>query len=125
MPDLVVVVDDDEDIASLVSFSLRAAGYEVAVAVDGDDAIRLCIERKAAALVADMMMPSPDGLEICRWLRLDERTTEMPILMLTAAPLVNPFERSGSGVTCWLDKPFDPETLVARINDLVNSDSGE
>lgn len=123
MPDLVVVVDDDEDIASLIGFSLRSAGYEVVVAADGKDAIRLCAERNASVLVTDMMMPSPDGLEICRWLRLDERA-DMPILMLRAASRVDPFVRSGSGVTCWLDKPFDPETLVARVRALLppNSD---
>jgi DNA-binding response OmpR family regulator len=64
--DVVLVADDDEHIVELVSLYLRRAGYSVEVAFDGDETLRKLRESRPALVVLDIMMPGPDGLQICR-----------------------------------------------------------
>ena len=113
----ILVVDDDPSIRSVVSRGLRFEGYEVHLAADGLEALRIAREQTLHLVVLDVMLPNLDGLEVCRRLR---RGTNVPIIMLTARDAV-PDRIAGlnSGADDYLIKPFDFDELVARIRALL------
>ena len=113
----ILVVDDDPSIRSVVSRGLRFEGFEVQVAVDGPEALRIAREQPLHLVVLDVMLPHLDGVEVCRRLR---RGSNVPIIMLTARDAV-PDRISGlnSGADDYLVKPFDFDELVARIRALL------
>jgi two-component system response regulator MprA len=113
----ILVIDDDPSIRSVVSRGLRFEGYQVHVAADGLEALRIAREQPLHMVVLDVMLPHLDGLEVCRRLR---RGTNVPIIMLTARDAV-PDRIAGlnSGADDYLVKPFDFDELVARIRALL------
>jgi DNA-binding response OmpR family regulator len=107
----VLVADDDEHTVELVALYLRRAGYRVETACDGDETLRKVKETQPALIVLDIMMPGPDGLQICR--KLHER---MPILLLTArASDIDRIAGLRLGADDYVTKPFNPDELVARV----------
>jgi DNA-binding response OmpR family regulator len=117
---LVLAADDDPDILSLVVFRLERAGYEVLTAPDGDEALRLALERKPDLAVLDVMMPKLDGYEVTRRLRAHEPTSRLPIILLTArvqeADITRGFE---AGADDYIKKPFSPQELRARVHAIL------
>jgi len=117
---LVLAADDDPDILSLVVFRLERAGYEVLTAPDGDEALRLALERKPDLAVLDVMMPKLDGYEVTRRLRAHESTSRLPIILLTArvqeADITRGFE---AGADDYIKKPFSPQELRARVHAIL------
>lgn len=112
-PDLVLVADDDAHIVELVSLYLRRAGYAVEAAYDGDETLRKATTLEPALLVLDIMMPGPDGLQVCQALR---RRGDLPIVLLTAR--TSDFDKIAGlrlGADDYVTKPFNPEELVARV----------
>jgi two-component system, OmpR family, response regulator MprA len=113
----ILVVDDDPFIRSVVSRGLRLEGFQVEVAADGLDALRITREQHFHLVVLDVMLPNLDGIEVCRRLR---RGTNVPIIMLTARDSVS--DRIGgldSGADDYLIKPFDFDELLARVRALL------
>jgi len=113
----ILVVDDDPHILSVVSRGLHFEGYDVQIASDGAEALRIARAAPSNLVVLDVMLPGMDGLEVCRRLR---RGTNVPILMLTARDAV-PDRIAGldSGADDYLIKPFDFDELLARIRALL------
>jgi two-component system response regulator MprA len=113
----ILVVDDDPSIRSVVSRGLRFEGYDVQIAGDGLEALRIAREMPLQMVVLDVMLPNLDGLEVCRRLRRGGNT---PIIMLTARDAV-PDRIAGldSGADDYLIKPFDFDELLARIRALL------
>ncbi|HEU5100336.1 MAG TPA: response regulator transcription factor [Roseiflexaceae bacterium] len=113
----ILVVDDDPSIRSVVSRGLRFEGYDVQVAGDGPEALRIAREIPLHMVVLDVMLPHLDGLEVCRRLR---RGTNAPIIMLTARDAVaDRIAGLDSGADDYLIKPFDFDELLARIRALL------
>lgn len=117
MPASVLIVEDDPRIARLVRQNLEAAGLACRVAPDGDAALAEFERDRPALIVLDLMIPGPDGHEVCRRIR---RTSDVPILMLTArgdeAEKVLGFEL---GADDYMVKPFSTRELVARVRALL------
>jgi len=114
--DLLLVVDDDVDIARFVEVNLTLEGYEVVLAHDGEAALELVAHRQPALAVVDLMMPKIDGLELTRRLRANPLTASMPIIMLTARGMtVDKVVGLTAGADDYLVKPFDTMELVARV----------
>jgi two-component system, OmpR family, response regulator MprA len=113
----ILVVDDDAKIASVVSRGLRFEGFDVRIAVDGPEALRIARDDPPDLVILDVMLPAVDGLEVCRRLR---RGANTPILMLTARDSV-PDRVAGlnSGADDYLVKPFDFDELLARVRALL------
>ena len=113
---LVLVADDDHDILTLVSFRLERAGYDVVAARDGEEALRLALERIPDLAVLDVMMPKLDGYEVTARLRQNGATRRMPVILLTArvqeADIARGFE---AGADDYVKKPFSPQELKARV----------
>ena len=111
--DLILVADDDEHIVELVSMYLRSAGYRVQAAYNGEDALRQVSELHPALLLLDIMMPGPDGLQVCRSLR---RRSDVPIVLLTARTSdIDKIAGLRFGADDYVTKPFNPDELLARI----------
>lgn len=112
----VLVVDDEEDIMELVHYTLTRAGHVVTGVTSGEEALRAARAAAHDLVVLDLMLPGVDGLEVCRLLRRDPRTKEIPIVMLTArgeeTDIVKGLEL---GADDYVTKPFSPKVLVARI----------
>ncbi|MEA2570305.1 MAG: two-component system, OmpR family, alkaline phosphatase synthesis response regulator PhoP [Acidobacteriota bacterium] len=114
----ILVVEDDRDIAALVELHLRDLGADVTLVHDGRAALDLAMARSFDLIVLDLMLPSVDGLEICRRLRAQNRYT--PILMLTARSTdVDRIVGLEIGADDYLTKPFNVRELVARVKALL------
>jgi diguanylate cyclase (GGDEF)-like protein len=115
-PDLILVVDDDEDIARFVQVNLKLHGFEVDHARDGEEALEVIRRRRPDLAVVDLMMPRVDGVELTRRLRADPMTAALPIIMLTAKGLtVDKVVGLTAGADDYLVKPFDTSELIARV----------
>jgi len=116
-PDLILVVDDDEDIARFVSFNLKLHNFDVMHARDGQEALEMIEKRRPDLAVVDLRMPRIDGLELTRRLRADPMTAALPVIMLTAKGLtVDKVHGLTAGADDYLVKPFDTAELIARIS---------
>jgi diguanylate cyclase (GGDEF)-like protein len=116
-----LVVDDDPFIARLLEIELKAAGYDVRVASDGQQALDAAQERPPQLVLADVMMPNMDGFELTRRLRQDPRTATVSVIMLTARGLsADKLEGFAIGADDYIVKPFDTPELLARIRGVLN-----
>ncbi len=123
----VLVVDDERDILELVTYNLEKDGYTVAAVTTGEEALTAVRSRRPDLLVLDLMLPGVDGLEVCRRLKADPKTSGIPIVMLTAkgdeADVVTGLEL---GAADYVTKPFSPRVLTARIRAVLRrGDAGE
>jgi two-component system, OmpR family, alkaline phosphatase synthesis response regulator PhoP len=110
---LVLVVEDEPNIASFARMYLEAAGYKVTVATRGDDGLKIAEQQSPALIVLDLMLPGIDGFEFTRRLRQSAQT---PIIMLTARDdAVDKVVGLELGADDYLTKPFNPRELVARV----------
>lgn len=112
----ILIVEDEPDLAELVAFNLRQAGYEAVTAFDGA-AAQAHLEREVPDLVVlDVMLPDISGTEICRRLRRDPKTEQLPVIMLTArSEEVDRVVGFEVGADDYLVKPFSPRELVLRV----------
>jgi DNA-binding response OmpR family regulator len=116
--DEVLVVEDDPEINELVGAYVEIAGFRYRRAIDGAGALREARAHHPALIVLDVMLPDLDGFEICRRLKSDRDTSDIPVVMLTA---LDREEHRARGVQCgaasYLTKPFDPDRLMQAIRD--------
>jgi diguanylate cyclase (GGDEF)-like protein len=116
VPETILVVDDDPDIARFVEVNLRSAGYDVAVAGDGEEALDKASEIRPDLVLLDVMMPRIDGFEVAQRLRRSPQTANTSIIMLTAKALsADKVTGLQSGADDYIIKPFDPIELLARV----------
>ena len=117
---LVLCADDDEDILSLVSLRLRRAGYEVATAADGDEAIEIARARRPVLAVLDVMMPKRTGYEVLAELRGDEALRTMKVILLSARVQESDVTRGlEAGADAYVAKPFKAQDLVTKVQELL------
>ncbi len=117
----IVIADDEAHILRVMSMKLTNAGYEVLTAVDGEEALELCAKEKPDLLITDYQMPVMSGLELCKQLRSDDETRNIPAIMLTARGFdIEPSEMVAAGITAVLAKPFSPREVLAKVNDLLD-----
>jgi DNA-binding response OmpR family regulator len=117
---ILLVADDDEDVLMLVQLRLSRSGYEVVVARDGEEALRLAREKQPDLAVLDWMMPKASGLEVLRALRADEETSSIPVLMLTARASASDIEQGlAAGADDYIAKPFSPQELASRVQSIL------
>jgi DNA-binding response OmpR family regulator len=113
----VLVVEDEASIASFVALYLKNAGYDVATAGNGAEALAAVERDHPALIVLDLMLPDIDGIEICRRVR---QKSDVPILMLTARDEdVDKIIGLEVGADDYMTKPFNPRELVARVKSIL------
>jgi two-component system alkaline phosphatase synthesis response regulator PhoP/two-component system response regulator VicR len=117
MPRRVLVVDDEKPITRLLQVNLEQAGYEVAVAHDGRDALKKLDSFEPELLILDIAMPYADGFEILEILRSDPASKDLPVVFLTAKSQERDIFRGyQTGVDCYLTKPFEPSDVITVVN---------
>jgi two-component system phosphate regulon response regulator PhoB len=116
----ILVVDDEEDLLELVRYNLAQDGYLVECVTTGEEALKAARREPPDLIVLDWMLPSVDGLEVCRRLKGEARTRDVPIVMLTAkgeeGDMIAGLER---GADDYIAKPFSPRVLSARVRALL------
>ncbi len=111
-----LIVEDEAPLVELVRYNLEKEGYEVEVAMDGEEALLLIEERQPDIVILDWMLPKLSGIEVCRRLRAKAETRNLPIIMLTArAEETDRVRGLDQGADDYLTKPFSMTELVARI----------
>lgn len=116
MASKVLVIDDEEDYRLIISDVLRGAGYEVRLAGDGEEGLRLAKAEPPDVVLVDWMMPRMDGERFCRSLRAEPGLAGLPVLMLTVRRgSEEELEALHFGVDDFLVKPFQPAELLARV----------
>lgn len=116
----ILVVDDDPDVRLLVGARLRSSGYEVVMAEDGEAAIKIFRREKPAMLLLDLGLPGLDGYQVCRTLKSDPSTREIPIIVLSAQSQQTDKDRAAElGVEGYVAKPFVPGALLSEIRTLL------
>jgi len=119
----VLVVDDDVKTVELVKLYLNRDNYQVLIAYDGIEALRLARESCPDLIVLDLMLPDVDGLEVCRVLRHE---SDVPIIMLTARSTdQDKLTGLGLGADDYVTKPFSPKELAARVRAVLRRLPGE
>src|SRR5580698_7535194 len=118
----ILVVDDEPDALELIKFNLKAAGYDVVTAADGDEALKKARSLLPALIILDLMLPEVDGLEVCKILRRDARVSATPIVMLTTkAAEIDRVLGLELGADDYITKPFSPRELVLRVKRLLRA----
>lgn len=112
----ILLIEDDSDISELVQYNLEREGYKITVAADGEVGLNQALQVKPDLIVLDLMLPTMDGLSVCKKLRSMPETLGIPIVMLTAkgeeSDIVIGLEM---GADDYISKPFSPKELIARI----------
>ena len=116
----VLVADDDADILELVSRRLERRGYDVIGAGDGREALALARSELPDAVVLDGLMPGLEGHQVCAELRADQRTTSIPVVLLTAKAADVDQERAvEAGASAYMVKPFSIDELDETLRRLI------
>jgi DNA-binding response OmpR family regulator len=112
----VLIVDDDPDIRELIAFKLRALGFTIEAAGDGETALAAALAAPPDLILLDVMMPKMSGLDVTKQLRANGSTETTPIILLTAkAQEADVAYGFSLGATDYIIKPFSPRELISRI----------
>ncbi len=113
----ILVVDDEPSVTDLLAYNLHKTGYEVLIAANGNDALRLAHQSKPDLILLDLMLPGVDGLEVCRELR---KASDVPVIMLTArGEEIDRVVGLELGADDYVCKPFSVRELLARIKTVL------
>ena len=118
----ILVVDDDQGTTKLLEYMLSKEGYDVITLNDSYDTVSMAETHSPNLILLDLMMPSVDGLEVCRNLRAESQFTRIPIIFFTS---VSDIEKKvaafGSGASDYIVKPVHPQELKLRIKALIGN----
>jgi two-component system phosphate regulon response regulator PhoB len=116
-PSHILVIEDEADILSLLTYSLKREGYEVTGLASGEQALQIIPQKMPHLILLDLMMPGLSGSEICRLLKAKPETARIPVIMVTAkgedTDIVQGLEL---GADDYITKPFNMKVLLARIH---------
>jgi len=114
------VIEDDPDICEILDYNLQQEGYDVIVCDDGKKALNLIQQNSPTLLLLDLMLPGKNGLEIARAVRKNERTCNLPIIMITArSEEMDILQGLDMGADDYITKPFRPKEVIARVKALL------
>jgi DNA-binding response OmpR family regulator len=118
----ILIVDDEPNIVLSLEFLMKKAGFEVAVANDGEEALAQVARLNPDLVLLDVMMPKKSGYEVCEALRADPTRAGMKIVMLTAKGRDTEVAKGMAlGADAYVTKPFSTKDLVAQVADLLNT----
>ena len=120
MEDTILVIDDEKDILDLVEYNLKDTGFKVLVCTEGRKGLQMARDHKPDLIVLDLMLPEMDGKDVCKQLKKDKDTENIPVLMLTAK--TSELDRVVGlelGADDYVTKPFSPRELVLRVKNIL------
>ena len=121
----ILVVEDQEEVQELLCHNLRREGFQVEAVCNGEDGLLLLLRKKPDLVLLDLMLPGMNGLEVCRRIKADPKTQNVPIIMVTAkaeeADVVAGIEM---GADDYVTKPFSVRVLVSRVRAMFRRQTG-
>ncbi len=121
----ILIIEDETDLADLLGYNLRKAGYLADVAADGNIGLKRATDERPDLVVLDVMMPNLSGIQVARLLRTDPKTSSIPILMLTAkGEEADQVAGLQVGADDYVTKPFSMKVLLARVEALLRRHRG-
>jgi len=116
----VLIVEDEEDIQTLLIYNLSKAGFAPIAVESGEEGLQSALEKRPDVIVLDLMLPGMDGLSVCRTLKSNDKTSDIPIIIASArgeeSDIITGLEM---GADDYITKPFSPKVLIARIKALL------
>ncbi|MEO3427776.1 phosphate regulon transcriptional regulator PhoB [Pelagibius sp. CAU 1746] len=126
MKPLVLIVEDQEALVTMLRYNLESAGFRINTAGDGEEALVAAAEEVPDLILLDWMLPLMSGIEVCRQLRSKSETKRVPIIMLTARGEESDKLRGlDSGCDDYITKPFSPAEMIARVNAVLRRSKPE
>jgi two-component system, OmpR family, phosphate regulon response regulator PhoB len=121
---LILIVEDENDIVTLLRYNLEKEGFRTIAAGDGEEALLLAGEQTPNLILLDWMLPLMSGLEVCRQLRRNPNTRDIPVIMLTArGEEADRVRGLNAGADDYITKPFSPTEMTARIRAVLRRSS--
>lgn len=122
----VLIVDDEEDIADLLTYNLVREGFAAIAAHDGETALRMIKKEKPNLVLLDLMLPGMNGLDVCKSVRRNPEAARLPIIMLTAkSDEIDKVTGLELGADDYMTKPFGVKELIARIRSILRRTHGQ
>ncbi|MBU0503528.1 MAG: response regulator [Candidatus Omnitrophota bacterium] len=116
----ILVVDDEQDIVSMLKMRLEASGYEILTASDGNAAYNTAKAENPDLIILDLMLPGMDGYQVCRLLKFDQKYKQIPIIMLTAKGQQEDKDWGAkAGADFYMTKPFEAKELLNKIKEFI------
>jgi phosphate regulon transcriptional regulator PhoB len=116
MKEKILIVEDEKDIVKMLEYNFKKEGFRTLSAYDGEDALDLAGRERPDLIILDLMLPGMDGLEACKALKKESKTSSIPIIMLTAKTQeADKIVGLELGADDYVTKPFSPRELIARI----------
>ena len=117
----ILVVDDEEHIRKILKFKLEKHGYSVITAENGEIALQIIRRESPDLIILDLMMPKMDGFEVCKRIRRNFQTAQIPIIMLTAkSDMADKIKGLGGGANDYLIKPYSNDELLLRVKNVLD-----
>lgn len=117
---VILVVDDEDSVRSLLRDTLELDGYDVIEAADGPEALEKYSAEKPDGLILDIMMPNMSGIDVLREIRAQSEGADIPVILLTAAgDDKTTWDGWSAGASCYLTKPFDPDNLLGWVERIL------
>ena len=121
----IMIIEDESDVADLLTLNLRKAGFRTSTAADGVSGLQKARDDRPDFIILDLMLPKMAGLEVCKILKSDTATSHIPILMLTAkAEEIDRIVGLEFGADDYVTKPFSPREVVLRIKAILRRAEG-
>jgi two-component system alkaline phosphatase synthesis response regulator PhoP len=120
MKEKILIVEDEKDIVKMLEYNLKKEGFRTIAAFDGEDALSLAHREHPQLIILDLMLPGMDGLEVCKELKKEHKTSSIPLIMLTAK--VQESDKIVGlelGADDYITKPFSPREMIARIKAIL------
>ena len=116
----VLIVDDSPTVRRLVELIMSQEGYSVFTAEDGDEALKIAMRKKPSIILVDFIMPRMNGYKLCKIMRSDPQLKDIPLILITAKgeDVRQTFEEK-FGVLHYFQKPFEPDELIGKINEVL------
>ena len=116
----ILIVDDEQDIIEVLKLRLQSVGFDVIAAMDGEEALKKVKEGHPDLILLDVMMPPPNGFQVCRMLKDDPEYKQIPIILLTAKTTESDkFWGTESGADAYITKPYNAADLIDKMRTLL------
>ena len=120
----ILVVEDEEDIRTLLAMRLKVSHFQVLTAGDGDEGLAVIREKKPDLVILDLMLPKITGYELCRMIKFDEALKSIPVIIHSSLERqVDRDRASEAGADAYFIKPFELDLLIVKINQLLQRSS--
>jgi len=116
----ILVVDDEENIVTMVEARLTSSGYDVITAADGQEGLAKARKENPDLIILDIMLPKLDGYKVCRMLKFDDQYKHIPIILFSARTQDSDLEiGKQQGADAYVTKPFQQDVLLGKIKELL------